>query len=102
MLVGAAIAWGGIRTAGRIAAAAVSLLLLWIVPALVTGVQSAVGSRALLRSPLDLLDYGWVVFTSALTMPELVLPRIVVAVVVAAAGIGLGEVFARRRRSTLE
>lgn len=102
VLVGAAIAWGGIRTAGRIVAAVVSLLLLWLVPALVTGVQSAVGSRALLRSPLDLIDYGWAVFTAAATMPELVLPRLVVAIVVAAAGIGAGELLRRRRGSAIE
>jgi hypothetical protein len=74
----------------------VSLLLLWLVPALATAVSSAVGSRALLRAPLEMLDYGWGVLRSALFMPELALPPLVVAVVVAAAGIGLREVLARR------
>jgi hypothetical protein len=103
VLAGAAIAWGGIRSAGRIVAAVVSLVLLWIVPAFATAVQSAVGSRALLRSPGELLDYGGNVFLAALTMPELVLPRLAVAVVVAALGLLVGAGVSRRvdaRRSS--
>lgn len=96
VLVGAAIAWGDVRTPGRIVAGVVSLLLLWLVPALATAVSSAVGSRVLLRAPLEMLDYGWGVLRSALFMPELALPPLVVAVVVAAAGIGLREVLVRR------
>ncbi|AYF97983.1 hypothetical protein [Protaetiibacter intestinalis] len=96
VLAGAAIAWGGVRTRGRIVAAAVGLVLLWVVPALATAVQSAVGSRVLLRSPGDLLDYGWSVFVSALTMPQLVLPRLAVAVVVAAVGFAGVAVVSRR------
>jgi hypothetical protein len=103
VLVGAAIAWGGTRTPGRIVAAVVSLLLLWIVPALATAVTSAVGSRILLPYPLEMLDYGWGVFTMAVLMPELVVPPLIVAIVVAAAGIGLRELLlARRRGSALQ
>lgn len=97
VLVGLAIGWGGVRTAGRIVAGVVSILLLWLVPALATAVQSAVGSRALLRSPGDLLDYAVNVFGAASTMPELVLPRLAVAVVVAAAFIGVTALVRARR-----
>ncbi|PZQ89103.1 MAG: hypothetical protein DI534_10065 [Leifsonia xyli] len=96
VLVGVAIAWGGIRAAGRIVAAAMSLGVLWVVPALAGGVQAAVGSRALLRSPAELLEHGWRVFLAELTTPELVLPRIGVAVLVAALGVGVGTGVSRR------
>ncbi|HET8895686.1 MAG TPA: hypothetical protein VFN04_00330 [Protaetiibacter sp.] len=89
VLVGAAIAWGGVRTTGRIIAAVVGILLLWVVPPLATAVTSAVGSRVLLSSAPDMLDYGWGVFRMALLMPELALPPVIVAVVVAALGIGI-------------
>ncbi len=98
LLVGASIAWGGIRTAGRIVAAGVSLLMLWVVPPLATAVTAAVGSRVMLRYPLELLDYGWGVFTMALLMPALVVPPLVVAVVTAAAGIVGRELLERRGR----
>ncbi len=96
VLVGAAIAWGGLRSAGRIAAALVSLALLWVVPAIATAVQSAVGSRALLRDPGELLDYGSRVLGAALTMPALVLPPLALAVAVAAVGVGVRALLARR------
>ncbi len=96
VLVGVAIAWGGVRTRGRIVAAAVSLLLLWIVPLIATAVQAAVGSRALLRDPRELLDYGWGVLRMAATMPELAVWPLVAALLVAAAGLGLRVLLARR------
>jgi hypothetical protein len=97
VLVGAAIAWGGVRTTGRIIAAVVGILLLWVVPPLATAVTSAVGTRVMLPYPLEMLDYGWGVFRMALLMPELALPPVVVAVVVAGLGVGLREVVSRRR-----
>lgn len=97
VLVGAAIAWCGLRTRGRIVAAVASLVGLWIGPALLTGVQSAVGSRVMLRHPAELLDYGVGVFQMAMFLPELALPPIVVAIVVAAIGLG-GRVLLRRAR----
>lgn len=96
VLVGAAIAWGGVRSTGRIVAAVASLLLLWVVPALATAVSAAVGSRILLGEPLEMLDYGWGVFTMAVTMPELVLPPLVVAVITAAAGLGVRALLSAR------
>ena len=104
VLVGVAIGWGGFRTPGRIVAAVGSLLLLWVVPALATAVSSAVGSRALLRNPLEVLDYGWTVFTSVLLMPIVALPPLVVAavtaVIVATAGPACVDYW-RMRRGTV-
>lgn len=87
VLVGAAIAWCGVSTVGRAIAAIAALLLLWLAPALATAVTSAVGSRVLAAYPAEMLDYGLGVFAMASTIPELVLPPLVVAIVVA--GIGL-------------
>ncbi|QNO37384.1 hypothetical protein H4J02_13315 [Protaetiibacter sp. SSC-01] len=96
VLVGAAIAWGAGRSVGRIVATVASLVMLWVIPAIATAVQAGVGSRALLRSPGDLLDYIAQVFRSAVTMPQLVLPPLVVAIAVAAVGIGVRWAVARR------
>ncbi|SIT86194.1 hypothetical protein [Microbacterium sp. RU33B] len=86
VLVGCAIAWCGFRTAGRVAAVIVSLAALWIGPAFFTAVSSAAGTRVLAPYPGEMAEYGIRVFVSALTMPELVLPPLLVAVIVGAAG----------------
>lgn len=86
VLIGAAIAWSGLRTGLRVAAAAVSLLLLWVVPALTTAISSAAGSRVLAHDPSEMALYATEVFRAAATTPALVLPPLVLAVVVAAAG----------------
>jgi hypothetical protein len=89
ILIGASIAWCGVGTVGRVVAAASSLLLLWIAPALITGVTSAAGSRVLAGSPADMLDYAAGVTRSALFIPEIVVPPLAVAIVVAAVGVGV-------------
>jgi hypothetical protein len=96
VLVGAAIAWGGQRTPGRVVAAVGSLLLLWIVPAVFTAVTSAAGSRVLLPYPSEVVDYGLEVLRAAMSAPELVLPPLLVALVVAAAGIALHRLLGPR------
>lgn len=87
VLIGAAIAWGGVNTVGRVIAAVASLLLLWITPALLTAVANAVGSRVLARYLGEMLDYGLSVFGAALFEPSLAAPPLVVAVVVAVVGL---------------
>ena len=87
VLVGAAIAWAGLRTIGRIAAAAAALALVWVVPALTTSILNAAGTRVLARYPAEMIRYAVEVFTAALTTPALVLPPILTTVIVAAAGI---------------
>ncbi|MDY0910692.1 hypothetical protein [Microbacterium sp. CFBP9034] len=97
VLVGVAIAWAGLNTVGRVVAALASLVLLWIVPALITGVTSAAGSRVLAHEPQQMIEYAVQVFSAALLLPELAMPPVLVAVVVAAMGLGVRWVVARRR-----
>lgn len=85
--IGAAIAWCGIQTVGRVIAAIVSLLLLWVGPTVLTAVSAAIGSRVLAHYPREMLDYGVGVFRSALGMPELWAPVVGLAIVIAAVGI---------------
>lgn len=87
VLVGAAIAWGGVGTVGRVIGALASLVILWVGPALITAVSAAAGTRVLAREPAEMLDYARRVFGMALTEPALVAPPLVVAVCVA--GVGL-------------
>ncbi|BDZ66354.1 hypothetical protein [Agromyces mangrovi Wang et al. 2018] len=94
VLVGLAIAWCGLATAGRIVAAVCSLLLLWVIPALATGVAYAFGSRVLLYDPSSIGGALVDVARMALLQPALVLPHLVVAIGVAALGLAL-----RRARS---
>jgi hypothetical protein len=98
VLVGAAIAWGGVNTIGRIAAACVGVVLVWIVPALTTGITSAAGTRVLARDPVEMRDYGIQVFFSALTVPELALRPIVLCIAVAVVGLVVRAVVLRRPR----
>ncbi len=95
VLIGGAIAWAGLRTVGRAVGALGSLLALWLVPPLLTAVTSAVGSRILAGHLADMLEYGVGVFRMAATTPSLVVPPLLVAVGVAAAGLLLRGV--RRR-----
>ena len=98
VLVGAAIAWGGVNSVGRIAAAVVGLALVWLVPAFVTAVSSAAGSRVLARVPQEMLEYAVQVFGMATTIPSLALPPILVTVVVATIGLTAGAFVRRSRR----
>lgn len=96
ILIGIAIAWCGVGTAGRVVAAASGLLLLWIAPALITGVANAAGSRVLAEYPAEMLDYAVRVTRLALFSPELALPPIIVAASVATAGLIARAVIRRR------
>lgn len=98
VLVGCAIAWCGFRTAGRIVAVIVSLAALWIGPAFFTTVSAAAGTRVLASDPAEMIQYGIQVFGMAVTMPELVLPPLVVALVVGILGALLLAAIRRRRR----
>ncbi|MEI5582655.1 hypothetical protein, partial [Agromyces sp. CCNWLW208] len=87
VVIGLAIAWCGVATIGRVIAALASLLLLWIAPAVITGVTAAAGTRVLASSPLDMLDYAVQVTGMALFLPEVALPPIALAVAVAIGGL---------------
>lgn len=98
VLTGIAIAWSGIDTAGRVLSALFALVLVWVAPAVTTAIVSALGSRALLRSGGDVVDYGIEVFQLALLTPELALRPIIATAVVAALGLLVRLLVARRRR----
>lgn len=97
LLVGASIALSGLASPGRLAGALGALVVLWVVPAGTTAVGAAAGSRALLRQPVELVDYGFAVLRSALLLPEVVLPPLALAVVVALVGTAAVRLVARRR-----
>lgn len=88
LVVGLAVAWAGIRSVGRVIAAIVGLLVLWIAPAAVTAVTSAAGSRVLAADPAQMLDYGSQVFVSALGVAGGSLSLLVSALIVMALGLG--------------
>ena len=87
VVVGATIAWGGCGTTARSAPSVLGLLLLWLVPAALTALSSAVGSRVLLPYPREVVSYGLEVLRAATFDSALVLPPLLLALVIAAAGI---------------
>ena len=93
VVVGVAIAWGGLGRLSRVAAALGALLVLWIGSAALTAVSNAAGSRALLRHPAELLAYASEVFEAALLQRDQVVASLLVAVVVAAGGTALHHLF---------
>ncbi|MFT4282554.1 hypothetical protein [Microbacterium sp.] len=98
VLAGIAIAWTGLATVGRIVAAVIAVVLVWVAPALATGIFNALATRALARDPRGMLEYGLGVFQMALFDPALALRPIIATVVVAA--LGTAVVLLRRRHRT--
>jgi len=84
-LVGAAVGWAGVRTVGRVAAAAVVVLALWVVPPVVTAVEFVAGYRVAMRYPAELAAAGTQVLQAALGDPVRIGAQLVV--VAAAAGV---------------
>ena len=98
VLAGAAIAWAGIRSAGRVVAAVTAVLVVWIGPAVLTGVGYAVGSRVMWNDPAGMIDGAIHVFGLALLTPELAWRPLAACVVTAAIGLGIRAVVHRRSR----
>jgi hypothetical protein len=86
VVLGVTLAWAGFRTAGRIVAAVVALVALWVGPALIAAVSGALGSRVLLGHPAELVDYALRVFRDELTTRLGTWPEVLVALVIGAAG----------------
>lgn len=99
IVVGVAIAWTGLGSVGKVASAVASLVILWIAPALITGVSAAAGTRVLAKYPAEMVAYAGEVFRMALFLPELALRPIVTAIVVAAVGFAVRAVLRRTRRA---
>lgn len=98
ILTGIAIAWAGLTSIGRVVAAVGAVALVWIAPALITAVMSAVGTRVL--SPRDMVEYALQIFPQALLIPELAL-RPIIATVLAAAIASAVAWGVRKRRATV-
>ena len=99
VLTGIAIAWTGVNTVGRVIAALLAVALVWVAPAVTTAIANALGSRVLVRSGSDIIDYGIDVFQAALFTPELALRPIIATVVVAVVGLVVRALFSLRRRA---
>jgi hypothetical protein len=87
VLIGVAIAWCGLATVGRAVAAVGTLVMLWLAPAVTSAIGAAAGSRVYARMPAELLAFAGQVFVTALGVVTLSVLPVVVAIVIAAAGL---------------
>lgn len=88
LLVGWTLAWCGLGGGRHIAAWVAALILLWVIPAGLTAVSYAAGSRVLLVDPAEALRAGMDVFVLALGPGGSSLVTLPVALAVALAGLG--------------
>jgi len=100
VIVGLAVVWSGLGTISRVVAAIMSLLTLWVGPALFTGVSAALGSRALADDPAAMVDFGERAFLGALGTGGESLPLIIPAIAVMVLGQVMLRMTRRRRHST--
>ena len=98
VLTGVAIAWTGIDTAGRVIAALLALVLVWVAPAVTTALANALSNQVLIHSSSDVIDYAVGVFQAVLLTPELALRPIIATAVVAGVGLGVRVLISSRRR----
>lgn len=96
VLVGAALVWCGVGGAGRVVAWLVNLLLLWAVPAGLTAVSYAAGSRVLAGDPEEMLGAARDVFVLALGPAGSSLGYATVALIIGLIGSAVRAHLARR------
>ncbi|MDQ1583568.1 MAG: hypothetical protein QOF36_1622 [Microbacteriaceae bacterium] len=97
IIVGLALAWCGLSSVGRVAAAIVSFLVLWIGPALFTATSVAAGTRVMAPHPDEMVQFGMQVFVSALGIPGGSLSLLILALVVMVLGLAVRWAIRRRR-----
>lgn len=98
VLVGLALAWCGVRTSGRIAAWVMSLVLLWVLPAVLTAIAYVAGYR-ISQSLLESIGAGLDVLALALA-PNLAGPPVLLALVIGVVGsFGIWLVLSLRARA---
>jgi hypothetical protein len=97
LLVGAAVAWSGLRGRVGVAAGLAAVLVLWVVPAVLTALSSAAGYRLAFGRPAELAGFGIQVLRAALLQVDLVVPPLLLAAAVAAGGLALARLSGRRR-----
>jgi hypothetical protein len=97
ILVGCALAWCGLRPARRTAVWAVNLALLWLVPALFISVNYVLGTRILAGDLQEMLLMSRQILAATLGPEGGAVPKILLALVIALAGLGAKSIAARRR-----
>ncbi|MPV35912.1 hypothetical protein [Georgenia subflava] len=97
VLVGAALVWCGLGGVGKVVAWLVNIVLLWAVPAGLTAVSYAAGSRVLAGAPEEMLAAGGAVFVRALGPDGSSLGYAALALAIGVVGSGTRTYLARRR-----
>jgi hypothetical protein len=97
VLVGVAVAWGGLRGHIRILAGLAAVLVLWVVPAALTALSSAAGYRVAFGRPAELAGFAGQVLRAALLQVDSVVPPLLLAVAVAVGGIAMVQLLGRPR-----
>lgn len=95
IVLGAALAWGGWGSRARVTAAVGSVIVVWIVPALVGAVQIAAGYRVYAGHPAELMHVAWTTVGRLLVEPE----GVIAPLVALALGVVGAALLAVRRRS---
>ena len=99
VLVGAALAWCGLRPARRAVVWLVNLAALWVVPALFISVTYVLGTRLPERDPQELAQMIRQILTATLGPDGGAGPTVLLALAIGLAGPAIGELARRRRRS---
>lgn len=98
VLIGATIAWGGLSSWARRSAALLALVILWVQIPLTTAINSAT-SRVALRYPSEMLDRLAGVLQMMVSLWDVTLLPVLVALVVAALRLTLRLLLSRRKRA---
>ena len=98
VLVGVALAWGGLNTAGRIIAAPVCLAILWAGPVVLSVVAVAAADPATVDFPDQVWERATDSLVAGLRSVDAIVPLMIVALVVAAVGLVVKFLWRRQRR----
>jgi hypothetical protein len=100
VLVGAALAWCGLRPAVRALVWLVNLALLWVAPAMFTAVRSVLGTRVIAGDLQEMAAMGKQVFMGALGPAGGTGPTILLALAIALVGTVVRASALNRRQAT--
>lgn len=98
-LVGAALAWSGLRSTGRVLVWVADLILLWVVPALCISVNYVFGTRIYLGDVDEMALLARQILAATLGPDGGAGPIVMLALAIALAGTGALEVLRRRRQA---
>jgi hypothetical protein len=100
VLVGLALAWGGLNTAGRIIAAPVCLAILWAGPVVLAVIAVAAADPAIVDFPDQVSERARDSLIEGLASVDAISQPIIVALAVAAAGLVVKLLWRRRGRTS--